>query len=111
MVEFALVVPILVALIFGIFEFGEAYNTQIALQAAAREGARELALGTPESEVVTTVEEAAPSVGDIDVDPDPCPSDGNGEATVKVTAAVEIGILFLNTDQTLEATGVMRCGL
>ena len=44
-VEFALIVPILLVLLVGIINFGVAYNTQIAVQAASREGARALALG------------------------------------------------------------------
>ena len=38
-VEFALIVPILLVLLIGIINFGVAYNTQITLQGAAREGA------------------------------------------------------------------------
>ena len=45
MVEFALILPLLLMLLMGIIEFGRAYNTQVSIQAAAREGARELALG------------------------------------------------------------------
>ncbi len=44
MVEFAIILPLLLMLLMGIIEFGRAYNTQISIQAAAREGARELAL-------------------------------------------------------------------
>ena len=43
-VEFALIVPILVMLIFGIVEFGRGYNTKVTVTHAAREGARILAL-------------------------------------------------------------------
>jgi hypothetical protein len=39
-VEFALVLPILIVLIFGIFYGGLVYNRQLALTQAAREGAR-----------------------------------------------------------------------
>lgn len=39
-VEFAIVVPILVMVMFAIFEFGLAYFRSQSLQAAAREGAR-----------------------------------------------------------------------
>jgi Flp pilus assembly protein TadG len=39
-VEFALLVPILVALVFGLIDFGRAYNEQITLTQIAREGAR-----------------------------------------------------------------------
>ena len=39
-VEFALILPILVILVFGIFEFGIAFNNYITITHAAREGAR-----------------------------------------------------------------------
>ncbi len=39
-VEFALILPILVILIFGIFEFGIAFNHYITITHAAREGVR-----------------------------------------------------------------------
>lgn len=43
-VEFALVVPLLLTLLFGIIEFGTAYNAQILVTNAAREAAREVAV-------------------------------------------------------------------
>jgi Flp pilus assembly protein TadG len=39
-VEFALILPILILLIFGLVQFGLAYNRLQGMQAAAREGAR-----------------------------------------------------------------------
>jgi len=44
-VEFALLLPLLVLLIFGMIDFGRAINAQITITQAAREGARALALG------------------------------------------------------------------
>jgi Flp pilus assembly protein TadG len=58
-VEFALILPILVMMIFGIFQFGIAYNNWIALTHAAREGARLAAVGQYEE---SRVRESAPSV-------------------------------------------------
>lgn len=40
LVEFAIVLPILLALVIGIFEFGRAWNVHQVLTNAAREGAR-----------------------------------------------------------------------
>ena len=39
-VEFALVLPVLIMILFGIFDFGRAFLTMHGLSAAAREGAR-----------------------------------------------------------------------
>lgn len=43
LVEFALVLPLLLLLLFGIFQFGAVFNSLITLNAAAREGARLMA--------------------------------------------------------------------
>ena len=43
-VEFALILPILIILIFGIFEFAIAFNNYITITHAAREGARRAAV-------------------------------------------------------------------
>jgi Flp pilus assembly protein TadG len=44
-IEFAIVLPILVMLVFGIVSMGQAYNTYLNVTAAAREAARALAVG------------------------------------------------------------------
>ena len=64
-VEFAIILPILVVLIFGIFQFGIAYNNYIALTHAAREGARLAAVGLyedPDFDFEQAVRDRAPSV-------------------------------------------------
>jgi Flp pilus assembly protein TadG len=44
MTEFAIVLPILVLLVFGVIQFGIAFNNYIALTDAARAGARKAAV-------------------------------------------------------------------
>jgi Flp pilus assembly protein TadG len=58
-VEFALISTVLFLLIFGILEFGQAYSQYQVFQGAAREGARLASVGTPASQVVTRVSDAA----------------------------------------------------
>lgn len=60
-VEFALVMPLLFLLLFGIIDFGRAYNMQLALTQAAREGVRVAAIGGPAAsgEAVTRAQGAA----------------------------------------------------
>jgi hypothetical protein len=43
-VEFALVLPLLLLILFGIIDFGRMLNAQITINEAAREGARAMAL-------------------------------------------------------------------
>ena len=115
MVEFALVLPVLVMLLVGIIQFGQAYNTQLALQASVREGARAAALGESPAEVTTRIEEAAAPHEDlaIDLTEAACPADGDGEAKVTVKKAFAFGIPFVPDlgEVNLTASGVMRCGV
>lgn len=116
MVEFALVLPLLVVLGAAIVQFGIAYNRQITIQQAAREGARALALDPQDTENAIAVAEAA--AGDIDAtataDGSACDNDtGVRFAQVDITTDVEFGIPFVVALTTIEldATARMRCGL
>jgi Flp pilus assembly protein TadG len=118
-VEFALVLPMLLILIFGIIDFGRMLNAQITLTEAAREGARASVLGTdPKARVgsltsglgaVTTTTAACPAK--------PAPAD---TTTVTVTYsfqfATPVGLLApllggtsYGGPITLKSTGVMPC--
>ena len=44
-VEFAILLPLLLMLVLGTIEFGRAYNAQITLTNAARDGVRVMAIG------------------------------------------------------------------
>jgi Flp pilus assembly pilin Flp len=61
-VEFALVLPILLLLVFGIVEFGLAFNRWITVTHAAREGVRVYALSGDALEAQTAAEDAAPDI-------------------------------------------------
>src|SRR5262245_20064217 len=85
-VEFALVLPLLVILIFGIIDFGRMLNAKITLTEAAREGARATAL-VGESAGDDRARTAAEGFAIKDPDIHACPSSaGPGDdATVTVT--------------------------
>ena len=75
LVEFAILVPVLMGVVIGIFEFGRAWNVDQVLTNAAREGARLAVIGTStEGNVLEAVETALtnasldPSVATISVD-------------------------------------------
>ena len=51
-VEFALVLPLLLVIVFGITEFGRAWMTMNVLTSAAREGARLAAVTGPDQDAV-----------------------------------------------------------
>jgi Flp pilus assembly protein TadG len=110
MVEFAVVLPVLVLILMGIIEFGRAYNAQVSIQAAAREGARELALRHSSTVVESATRDGAPTVTIDGIAQSPCPATGDGKAKVKITESFEFMVLpFGPLD--LTATGAMRCGL
>jgi Flp pilus assembly protein TadG len=118
-VEFALVLPILLMLIFGIIDFGRAYNAKISLTQAAREGARVRALGGDAVATTNRVQQAAGFLaGSVSVDSGvPCPTVplSSDVATVKATYTFSyitpIGALvgFASGPVTLTGKGVMRC--
>jgi Flp pilus assembly protein TadG len=108
MVEFALILPILLILLVGIIEFGQAYNTQIALQGAAREGARALAL---DEDVNAAVNAAAGGIA-MTVSPNAGCGGSAPYASVTTSTVFTFSIPFVNLgSRTLDATASMRCGL
>ncbi len=58
-VEFALVLPVLLLILIGIIEFSFAFNTQLSLSQAAREGARQMALSNDSAAAATRARNAA----------------------------------------------------
>lgn len=53
LVEFALVMPVFIVLLFGIMEFGRLWEVSNVMTSAAREGARVAAVTAPDVEAVT----------------------------------------------------------
>ena len=116
-VEFALVMPILLTLALGIVEFGRAYNVQTTLAAAAREGARTMAL---KNNVVDAKESsklalspAVPSPEAVVINIVPSATGGctaNLNATVTLTYSLPYMTKFFGTTIPLTGKGVMRCG-
>ena len=111
--EFALVLPILIILIFFIIEFGRLYNIQISLTGAAREGARSMAIHNAVSGAKTATIGAAPSVpltaGQVTISPTTCAPGTTVTVTVKHPVALISGYLPYST-MVLTGKGVMLCG-
>jgi Flp pilus assembly protein TadG len=61
-VEFALVAPILLALVMGIVEFSNYYNMQISVSQAAREGARTMAIKNDQTLAKAAAISGAPGI-------------------------------------------------
>jgi Flp pilus assembly protein TadG len=61
-VEFAILLPLLLMLVLGTIEFGRAYNAQITLTNAARDGVRVMAIANDPTGAKTAAKNAAASV-------------------------------------------------
>jgi Flp pilus assembly protein TadG len=129
-VEFALLLPVLLLLVFGIIDFGRAINDQITITQAAREGVRLAALGYSSAAVDTRTESAAaPTLtltsANITVTPATSPACASGagagvDAVVKVTYSFQFitpvgafaamfGTASFGTTLSLTASGEMPC--
>lgn len=123
-VEFALIVPVLLLLLFGIIEFGRVYNTQIELTGAAREGARTMAIGNNPAAARAAARAGAPSLNPALTDeqlavatnganPASClKAPGAANLSVTVTASYPLTFLTGMFGKTITISGkaVMQCG-
>ena len=70
MVEFALVLPILCLLLFGVIQFGIVFNNYVDLTDAVRAGARKAAVSRQTADPTGTATQAVvSSAGDITINP------------------------------------------
>lgn len=116
-VEMAIVLPVLVALAFGIIDFSRIFNAELQISQAAREGARLAALangGTDytKTDVRNRALAAAPAPGfgttpptipDTDIALCPAPGD-----TSSVKVSYSFSGIFWSKD--ISQTAVMKCG-
>jgi Flp pilus assembly protein TadG len=115
MVEFALVLPVLVLLLFGVIEFTRAYNAKTTMTHAAREGARTLALRGTVADAQARVRATSPSLNQANLTITTTPASGTctpGQ-TVSVVLSYRMPYsipMFRSGEWSLKETGVMRCG-
>lgn len=105
--ELALLLPFLLMLIFGIFAFGSAYSNYLAINNAAREGARMAAVGNyDEQEVIDRAYPATPDSVSVDY---PNGNERGEPVEVTVTDVYQLDIPFFGTrDIPLQSKVVMR---
>jgi Flp pilus assembly protein TadG len=116
-VEFALVLPLLVLLVFGIAEFGRAYSIQTTLSGAARDGVRVMALQNDQVAARKSAKLAAGSLNLTDAQiavlpTTTCAVGTNGialTATVTITYPMTFVTKLFGTSVTLTGKGSMRC--
>ena len=99
-VEFAIILPILVILIFGIVEFGIAYNNYLAITHAAREGARLAAVDLYNPKLEDIIRERAYPISPNKITvstPDGLPPKIGDRVEVEVTYSISIEIPFVGS--------------
>jgi len=111
-VEFAILLPLLLMLVLGTIEFGRAYNAQITLTNAARDGVRVMAINNDPTAAKKAAQNAAASVSTIPVSnitlsTTTCSTGNQVTLTIKYTLSTITGIAgpFPMTGK-----GVMLCG-
>jgi Flp pilus assembly protein TadG len=112
-VEFAILLPLLLMLVLGTMEFGRAYNAQITLTNAARDGVRVMAINNDATAAKTAAQNAAASVSstipasDIILSTTTCSTGNQVTLTIRYTLSTITGIAgpFPMTGK-----GVMLCG-
>ena len=118
--ELALLLPILLTVVFGIVQFGFYYNATIELSAAAREGARSMAINKVTADATAAAKAAAANSCQVTADlcavsfvpatADSCPAGQN--VTVSVTRKnFSFNIPFVPVVKVaVSGKAVMRCG-
>ncbi|MCQ6271389.1 pilus assembly protein [Pseudarthrobacter sp. R1] len=112
-VEFAILLPLLLMLVLGTIEFGRAYNAQITLTNAARDGVRVMAIANDPTSAKTAAKNAAASVSttiptsDITLSTNACSIGAQVTLTIKYNLSTITGIAG---PFPMSGKGVMLCG-
>lgn len=112
-VEFAILLPLLVMIVLGIMEFGRAYNAQISLTNAAREGVRVMAVSNNQASARTAAKNAAvslsPGLADANITFSTASCTTNAQMTVTVSYSLST-LTGVAGPFAMTGKGVMLCG-
>lgn len=112
-VEFAILAPVLIMILLGIMEFGRAYNAQISLTNAAREGVRVMAVSNNQASARTAAKNAAvslnPGLADANIAFSAANCVANAQMTVTVTYTLST-LTGIAGPFAMTGRGVMLCG-
>lgn len=103
----------LVPIVVGIAEFGRAYNVQLTLTAAAREGVRVMAIDNDPAAARAATRNAStsvtPAVTDAQIAISPTSCAAGGTATLTISYQLDYLTGLLGDGPLLTGKGVMRC--
>ncbi|MFB0836377.1 MULTISPECIES: TadE/TadG family type IV pilus assembly protein [unclassified Arthrobacter] len=118
-VEFALILPVLLLILIGIIEFSLAFNAQLSLNQAAREGARYMAIHNNAGDAATAAGNAAGRLAPASVSTTfsftgggtTCAAGKQVTATTSYTLTTVTGFLDAFTGNiAMTGKGTMSCG-
>lgn len=116
-VEMALLLPVLVLLLLGIMEFGRAYNAQVTLTNAAREGVRVMAITNVRADARTAAKNVATPLvltdSNFTFNTTPASSPATCAAGRQVTVTISYSLSTLTGIAgpfSMTGKGVMQCG-
>ncbi|WP_354215525.1 TadE/TadG family type IV pilus assembly protein [Arthrobacter sp. UYCo732] len=119
-VEFALILPIFLMLIFGIVEYGRAFSIQVSMAGGAREAARYTALHYTDAGFEAVAKQKAIAAAPIarlqpgEINISTCMPDRDAVVTINANVTYLTGlptlVPFLPDIMNISAKGVMRCG-
>jgi Flp pilus assembly protein TadG len=107
-VELALLLPLLLLFLVGVIDFGFAFNAQISLTHAGREGVRVEAIGTGDPVIAATNAYDAPDANNSfsAVVTTSCP---NPTGTARMETRATYDFIVLPMTRNLSSEAVMRC--
>jgi len=110
-VEFALILPILIVILFGVIEFGGVFNAQLMVTGAAREAARTMALDGVVADAQAVAADAAVGIAPADLDVSVSPAACAAGTDITVRVVYDRPFLTGLFGATVELTGVAtrRC--
>ena len=110
LVEFTFILPLLLLVLFAIFQFGILFYSYISIQQAAREGVRSAAVGKNDTLITTAVRTASaldPAKLTISITPPPATrlAGSNVTVTVIIPSAKLLKLPFVDTMLPTQLTG------
>ena len=101
LVEFAIVLPILLLLVMGIFQFGMMLNSYLTIENASREGARAGIIGSSDAEIQELIIATSPVLNPLDLTVSITPDEINRKAgdtlTVKLTYNYKLTVPIISS--------------
>jgi TadE-like protein len=108
--EFAILLPILMLILFGIIEFGFLLNRYVSVTAAAREGARVMSLGFESDESESRAVETTPELtGNLSCEGnEETGVSGEAEVVMRCEAIYDLSLFAISNPIVVESTARMR---